>query len=61
MLMGEFIEEIDDAINDLRKGKFVLIYDADDREGEADFVMAAEFVNPESIRKMRREGGGLIF
>jgi 3,4-dihydroxy 2-butanone 4-phosphate synthase len=59
--LGEFIENISRAINDLQNGKFVLIYDDDDREGEADIVMASEFVAPESIRTMRKDGGGLIF
>ena len=59
--MGEFIENISRAITDLQNGKFVLIYDDDDREGEADIVMASEFVAPESIRTMRKDGGGLIF
>jgi len=59
--LGEFIENIRRAITDLRSGKIVLIYDDDDREGEADIVMASEFVTPESIRTMRKDGGGLIF
>jgi len=59
--LGEFIENIRRAITDLQNGKFVLIYDNDDREGEADIVMASEFVAPESIRTMRKDGGGLIF
>ena len=59
--MGEFIENISRAITDLQNGKFVLIYDDDDREGEADIIMASEFVAPESIRTMRKDGGGLIF
>ncbi len=59
--MGEFIENISRAVTDLQNGKFVLIYDDDDREGEADIVMASEFVAPESIRTMRKDGGGLIF
>jgi 3,4-dihydroxy 2-butanone 4-phosphate synthase len=59
--LGEFIEIIDKAINDLRKGKFILIYDDDSREGETDLVIASEFVNPESIKTMRKDGGGLIF
>ncbi len=61
MHLGEFIENIRRAITDLQNGKFVLIYDNDDREGEADIVMASEFVAPESIRTMRKDGGGLIF
>jgi len=59
--LGEFIESICRAITDLQNGKIILIYDDDDREGEADIVMASEFVAPESIRTMRKDGGGLIF
>lgn len=59
--MGEFIEKIQEAITDLKKGKFILIYDDDRREGETDLVIASEFVTPESIKTMRKDGGGLIF
>lgn len=55
------IDKIERAISDLQKGKFIMIYDADGREGETDFVMAAEFVTPKAIRRMRKDGGGLIF
>ena len=60
-VMGEFIEKIDSALLDLQKGKFILIYDDDSREGETDLVISSEFVNPKSIRTMRKDGGGLIF
>ena len=59
--MGEFIEKIELAIADLQNGKFILIYDDDRREGETDLVIASEFVTPESIKTMRKDGGGLIF
>ncbi len=59
--LGEFIERIHKAIADLQKGKFILIYDDDKREGETDLVIASEFATPESIRTMRKDGGGLIF
>jgi len=59
--MGEFIKDIEKAINELRNGKFILIFDDEKREGETDLVMASEFVKPESIRTMRQDGGGLIF
>lgn len=55
------IDKIEKAISDLKKGKFIMIYDADGREGETDFVMAAEFVTPQAIKRMRKDGGGLIF
>jgi len=59
--MGEFIKKIQQATDDLRKGKFILIFDNEKREGETDIVMASEFVQPHSIRTMRQDGGGLIF
>lgn len=45
----------------MKKGKFILIYDDDQREGETDLVISSEFVTPKSIRTMRKDGGGLIF
>jgi len=48
-------------LNDLRQGKFILVYDSEKREGETDFVIASQFVTPESIKRMRKDGGGLIF
>ena len=59
--MGEFIEKIEKAISELQKGKFILIFDDDGREGETDLVIPSEFVTPKSIRTMRKDGGGLIF
>jgi 3,4-dihydroxy 2-butanone 4-phosphate synthase len=46
---------------DLKQGKFILVYDSEKREGETDFVIASQFVTNESIKRMRRDGGGLIF
>ncbi|HSV42341.1 MAG TPA: 3,4-dihydroxy-2-butanone-4-phosphate synthase, partial [Methanomassiliicoccales archaeon] len=42
---------VEEAIQDVRKGRMVLIYDFDDREKETDMVIASEFVTPESIRE----------
>ena len=58
---GEPIQEMANAIHELKQGNFILVYDADDREGEADFIMAAEYVTPQAIQLMRKKGGGLIF
>ncbi|MCK4443206.1 MAG: 3,4-dihydroxy-2-butanone-4-phosphate synthase [Thermoplasmata archaeon] len=52
---------VQDAIEDLRKGRMVLIYDADGREEETDLVVASQFVTPDVVRTMRKDGGGLIF
>lgn len=51
---------IDKARSRLQRGEFILIYDADDREGETDLVKGAEFVTPPDIHTMRIHGGGLI-
>ncbi len=53
--------QLEDALEDLKKGKFVLVYDADGREEETDFFIAGELITPEAIHIMRRDGGGLIF
>lgn len=51
---------IRNALESLKEGKFVLVYDADGREEETDFVIASEFVTPTTIKNMRKNGGGLI-
>jgi 3,4-dihydroxy 2-butanone 4-phosphate synthase len=49
-----------EALEALREGKFVLLYDFDDRERETDLIIRADAVTPEKIVTMRRDGGGLI-
>lgn len=51
---------IQDAINDLQNGRFVMIHDAGERENEYDMVIAAQFIKPEHISKMRVDAGGLL-
>jgi len=48
------------AIDELKHGHVVLIYDADGREEETDMVIASEFVTPAAIRSLRKDAGGLI-
>lgn len=48
------------AMEALRRGEFVLVYDGDGREAETDMTIASQFVTPDSIRVLRREAGGLI-
>ncbi|MFH1100909.1 MAG: 3,4-dihydroxy-2-butanone-4-phosphate synthase [Methanobacteriota archaeon] len=55
------MEKIDRALDDLKQGKFILVYDNEKREGETDFVIASQFVTPNAIKRMRKDGGGLIF
>ncbi|MFQ6106170.1 MAG: 3,4-dihydroxy-2-butanone-4-phosphate synthase [Thermoplasmata archaeon] len=51
---------IDKALEDLRNGRMVLVFDAEGREEETDLTIASQFVTPEVVRTMRRDGGGLI-
>jgi len=54
------LQDVREALEDLRNGKFVLVYDSDRRERETDIVVASQFVTPEHIRTLRKDGGGLI-
>ncbi|MDD3407196.1 MAG: 3,4-dihydroxy-2-butanone-4-phosphate synthase [Methanomicrobium sp.] len=51
---------IEKAIEALKNGEFILIYDFADREGETDFAIRSDAISPEHIKLMRKEGGGLI-
>ena len=51
---------VEQAIEDFRQGKIVIIVDDEDRENEGDFAMAAEWVTPEAINFMAKYGRGLI-
>ncbi len=53
-------DSIEDAVKDIRKGRFVILVDDEDRENEGDLVMAAEKVTPDSINFMAKHGRGLI-
>lgn len=52
--------DIERALQDLRMGKMVLVYDFDDRERETDMVVASQHVDHEHIKTMRKDGGGLV-
>lgn len=54
------LDSIHDAIDDIRKGKMVIVVDDEDRENEGDFIAAAEMVTPEMINFMATYGRGLI-
>lgn len=51
---------IEEAINDIRLGKMVVVVDDEDRENEGDLLMAAEKVTPDSVNFMATYGRGLI-
>ena len=54
------LDSIESAIEDIKKGKLVIVVDDEDRENEGDFVTAAENVTPEIINFMSTYGRGLI-
>ena len=51
---------VEDALEDFRAGRMVVVCDAEDRENEGDITLAAQFVTPEAINFMAKEGRGLI-
>jgi 3,4-dihydroxy 2-butanone 4-phosphate synthase/GTP cyclohydrolase II len=54
------LNTIEDAIEDIRNGKVIIVVDDEDRENEGDFICAAECVTPEIINFMATHGRGLI-
>src|SRR4051794_41763001 len=59
-MSGKPFSPIEDALDDIRAGKMVVVCDAEDRENEGDLTMAGQFVTPEAINFMAKEGRGLI-
>ena len=53
-------KSIIDAVEKLKKGSMVVLFDGEEREGEADLIFHASFANPENIRRLRKDAGGLI-
>jgi len=51
---------LDSAIASLKRGEFILLHDSEGRENEIDMVVAAEFVTPEHVARMRQHAGGLL-
>ena len=54
------LNAIEEAIEDIKKGKVIIVVDDEDRENEGDFIAAAEAVTPEMINFMATHGRGLI-
>lgn len=54
------LDSIEAAIEDIRKGKIIIVVDDEDRENEGDFLAAAECVTPEMVNFMATHGRGLI-
>ena len=54
------LNTIEEAIEDFRQGKFLIVVDDEDRENEGDFVVAAELITEEQINFMLKEGRGVL-
>lgn len=54
------ISPIEEAIEEIKQGKMIILVDSEDRENEGDLVIAAEFATPEAINFMATYGKGLI-
>lgn len=54
------LDTIEEAIEEIRKGNFIIVVDDEDRENEGDFIIAAECITPEKINFMETHGRGLV-
>ena len=54
------VAKIEEAIEDIKQGKMIILVDDEDRENEGDLTMAAEMITPETINFMAKYGRGLI-
>ncbi len=54
------LDRIEDAIEDIKNGKIIIVVDDEDRENEGDFISAAEKTTPEMVNFMVKEGRGLM-
>lgn len=54
------LSSIEDALEDFRQGRFVIVVDDEDRENEGDFITPAEMITPEKVNFMLRYGRGVL-
>ena len=54
------LNSIEEALDDFRNGKFVIVVDDEDRENEGDFIIAAEKITPEAVNFMLKNGRGVL-
>jgi 3,4-dihydroxy 2-butanone 4-phosphate synthase / GTP cyclohydrolase II len=54
------LNTIEEAIEDIKKGKLLIVVDDEERENEGDFICSAELITPEKVNFMAKHGRGLI-
>ena len=52
--------KVENAIDALKRGEMICVYDGDGREEETDLLIAGQFAKPEDIMRLRKDGGGLV-
>lgn len=57
---GESFSSIDEALEDIRNGRMVVVVDDADRENEGDLIMASELIRPEDVNFITREARGML-
>lgn len=57
--MSEY-STIEEALEDIRQGKIIIVVDDEDRENEGDFIMAAEKCTPETMNILIKHGSGFV-
>ncbi len=60
MKKQSLLNSIEEALEDFKAGKIIIVVDDEDRENEGDFVMAAEKITPEAVNFMLKYGRGLL-
>ena len=58
--MASPFHSIEEAIRDIKQGKFIIVLDDEDRENEGDLVIAARHVTPQAVNFMAKHARGLI-
>ena len=58
--MRSNLNTIEEAITDIKEGKFIIVVDDEDRENEGDFICAAEKITPEMVNFMVTQGRGVL-
>ena len=58
--MNMKINTIEEALEDFKQGKFVIVVDDEDRENEGDFIIAAEAITPQKVNFMLQHGRGVL-
>ena len=59
-MQGKVVDSIEGAIDDIRRGKVVIVVDDEDRENEGDMICASACITPELVNFMTREARGLM-